>query len=71
MSDERKESCAYCGREIRGKVEFRIHRDGLGEGPEVALCVKCGGDSEPSCEEIWRALASQQAEKLKDYWKEK
>lgn len=71
MSDEKEESCSYCGLVIRGEVMFRIHRDGMGEGPEVPLCKNCGGGSEPTCEELWRFFAATQRAKQKNYWKEK
>ena len=49
--------CSFCGTEIKGSVEFSIHRDGFGIGPEVPLCVECGSHRVPSCEEIWAKIA--------------
>lgn len=45
--------CAYCGKPAQG--QYAIHRDGLGEGPEVDLCNACGDcdDTVLSCEQIW------------------
>lgn len=48
--------CAACGEIIHGKVEWSIHRDGFGEGPEVPLCRVCGSDVTPTCEELWAAI---------------
>lgn len=47
--------CAYCGGRADGN--FSIHRDGLGRGPEVPLCNRCGGSETPTCEQIWRLIA--------------
>lgn len=43
--------CAYCGRPSEGR--YAIHRDGFGQGPEVALCDAHGGSQVPSCAAIW------------------
>jgi hypothetical protein len=51
--------CSYCGAEIKGEVEFAIHRDGFGIGPEVPLCVKCGSSQLPTCAEIWEKIAKE------------
>jgi hypothetical protein len=53
----KKVFCAYCSSEIEGEVEFAIHRDGFGEGPEVPLCVECGSHPTPTCEEIWSKIS--------------
>ncbi len=52
-----RQDCAYCGEEISGEPEFTIHRDGFCEGPEVPLCVNCGGSESPDCEEIWDVIS--------------
>jgi hypothetical protein len=51
----RGERCAFCGQPAEGN--FSIHRDGFSEGPEVALCDKCGGYPEPSLPEIWDRIS--------------
>ena len=51
--------CSFCGVDIKGEVEFSIHRDGFGEGPEVPLCVECGSHPTPTCEEIWSKISQQ------------
>ena len=48
--------CCYCKRSAQGN--FAIHRDGLGDGPELPLCDACGSSPDPSCETIWAKLAS-------------
>lgn len=47
--------CCYCQEEAEGG--YSIHRDGLGEGPELPLCNACGSNETPTCEEIWEKLA--------------
>lgn len=51
--------CGYCGKAAQGN--FAIHRDGLGEGPEVDLCDACGDCDETvlSCEQIWEKFAKE------------
>jgi len=55
------ERCAYCRAPLPPPEVITerasIHRDGLGEGPEVALCVGCASENGPSCEEIWERIA--------------
>lgn len=46
--------CVYCGTPAQGN--HTIHRDGMGEGPEVPLCDACGGHERPTCEEIWARI---------------
>lgn len=46
--------CAYCGALAEGK--YLIHRDGLGLGPEMALCNGCGGSSRPTEAEVWSRI---------------
>lgn len=48
--------CVYCGAEAEG--QHAIHRDGFGVGPEVPLCNACGGPGNPTCEEIWKKIAT-------------
>lgn len=48
-------TCAYCGKPAEG--HFAIHRDGYGVGPDVDLCDACGGQSRPTCGEIWARIA--------------
>lgn len=55
-------TCAFCGSPAEG--EFAIHRDGFGVGPEVDLCNACGGEPEPTCEEIWNAIAEPSDDQL-------
>jgi hypothetical protein len=52
-----KVHCSYCFVEIKGEVEFTVHRDGFGIGPEVPLCVGCGSKPIPTLEEIWSKIA--------------
>jgi hypothetical protein len=47
--------CSYCGGPAEGN--YAIHCNGFSEGPEVPLCDGCGSQPEPTCEEIWAALA--------------
>lgn len=47
-------NCAFCGKKAFGN--FSIHRDGLGDGPEVPLCTDCGGNPEPQEVEIWSKI---------------
>jgi NAD-dependent SIR2 family protein deacetylase len=53
--------CANCGKQFEGEVEFAIHRDGFGIGPEVPLCIDCGAFPLPTCEEIWLNIADRRA----------
>jgi NAD-dependent SIR2 family protein deacetylase len=53
--------CANCGEPFEGEVEFAIHRDGFGIGPEVPLCHDCGAYSCPTCAEIWFNIADRRA----------
>ena len=46
-------ACSYCNVPIVGEPTIRLHRDAMGEGPQMPLCNDCGGRREPSCEEIW------------------
>lgn len=55
-SAERVE-CAACGGDATGS-QYEIHRDGINEGPEVAICTDCGGHVVPTCEELWEAIAA-------------
>lgn len=52
-------TCVYCGGHAEGF--YGIHRDGMGEGPEVPLCIACGSKPEPTCEEIWVRIAVSRA----------
>ena len=54
-----KEKCAYCGREIE-QVNYMIHRDGFGLGPEVPLCDGCGAFPLPTLGEIWERIMQKQ-----------
>lgn len=54
----RGDKCAYCGNITEGN--FSIHRDGLGEGPEVPLCNRCGGRKEPTEAQIWARIGQSQ-----------
>jgi NAD-dependent SIR2 family protein deacetylase len=56
--------CANCGERFEGEVEFAIHRDGFGIGPEVPLCHDCGAYPCPTCAEIWFNIADRQAPML-------
>lgn len=47
--------CVYCGEKAQGN--YTIHRDGMGVGPEVDLCDRCGSEETPTCEEIWARLS--------------
>ena len=47
-------SCAYCRNATQGN--HTIHRDGFGEGPEVALCDACGSQPTPTEREIWARI---------------
>lgn len=49
--------CVYCTAPVEGEVEYRIHRDGFGIGPELVLCVDCGSHPTPTCEEIWDRIS--------------
>lgn len=51
-----EEPCAACGQPAEGN--FAIHRDGYGIGPEVPLCNGCGGGEEPTCADLWAAIAA-------------
>lgn len=53
---EALKECAACGAAAQGNAS--IHRDGFGEGPEVALCDACGLGATPTCEQIWSAIES-------------
>ena len=53
--------CANCGKQFEGEVEFAIHRDGFGIGPEVPLCRDCGAYPRPTCGEIWFNIADRRA----------
>ena len=48
-------ACAYCGRPSQG--HFAIHRDGMGNGPELPLCNDCGGYPVPTLQDIWARIA--------------
>lgn len=52
-------SCAACGKPATG--EYTIHRDGLGEGPEVPLCKGCGEGETPAADVIWAMIAGNRA----------
>jgi hypothetical protein len=52
----RPHECAACGTKIRGKAQYSIHRDGFCIGPEVSLCVACGEDVTPTCEQLWEMI---------------
>lgn len=47
--------CAYCARPSEG--HFSIHRDGFSAGPDVPLCIACGSQPQPSCDDIWDRIA--------------
>lgn len=46
--------CAACGQPSQGN--HAIHRDGMGEGPEVPLCGECGSAAGPTCEQLWERI---------------
>lgn len=48
--------CAFCGGAVSS--DYGIHRDGLGEGPELPLCTDCGSHEKPTCEEIWARIST-------------
>lgn len=48
-------ACCYCGSPAEG--HYSICRDGMGVGPEVPLCDRCGGSKWPSSGEIWGRIA--------------
>lgn len=50
------EACSYCKKPVP-VVEYSIHRDDFGEGPEVPLCVECAEDGTITCEMIWDRIA--------------
>ncbi len=50
--------CVYCKSPAQGR--FSVHRDDFCEGPEVPLCDACGGDEEPTLEEIWNRISTTQ-----------
>lgn len=50
-------ACAYCGTFIVGEVQDFIHRDGVGVGPEVALCSTCASGEEPTREAVRARIA--------------
>jgi NAD-dependent SIR2 family protein deacetylase len=56
--------CANCGKQFEGEVEFAIHRDGFGIGPEVPLCIDCGAYPRPTCGEIWFNIAARRARQV-------
>lgn len=47
--------CSYCEEPAQGN--YSIHRDGMGEGPEVPLCDECGGHPTPTEHEIWLVIS--------------
>lgn len=49
-------ACAFCEQPAEGN--YSIHRDGFGEGPEIALCDGCGSKTEPTLEEIWARIST-------------
>lgn len=53
-------TCAACGNVAEGN--YAIHRDGFSDGPEVPLCDACGSEEEPTCEELWAAIAARREE---------
>lgn len=53
--------CAACGVAIPGEVQHRIHRDGFGLGPEVAICHWCGAFELPSCQTLWEDIKARNA----------
>jgi hypothetical protein len=54
--------CVYCNGCIEptggGGPEYTIHRDGVGTGPELPLCVACGAYIYPHLEQIWRHVVA-------------
>lgn len=57
MSNVRHELvCAYCEEPAEGN--YGIHRDGLGEGPELDLCDACGSGEYPTLQEIWEVTSA-------------
>lgn len=42
--------CAACG---APSGPYAIHRDGIGDGPEMPLCAGCGAGPTPTCEQLW------------------
>lgn len=51
--------CAACGSPAEGN--HGIHRDGLGEGPEVDLCDACGDEATPTLEQLWEMIRARRA----------
>jgi len=47
--------CVYCGNPAEGK--HTIHRDGMGLGPDVPLCNRCGSGTTPTLQEIWDKIS--------------
>jgi len=58
------EQCSACGEP--SEVNFSIHRDSMGEGPEVPLCDACGKDPTPTCEQLWEAIAARLAKETEE-----
>jgi hypothetical protein len=58
---ENESRCAYCGRDALGDGAS-IHRDGFCRGPQVRLCLYCGAEDGPTCEEIWARIAERRAQ---------
>lgn len=56
-----KPGCAACGKPTPWGIQFTIHRDGFGVGPEVRLCWACGEGELPTCEELWARIAERRA----------
>ena len=55
--------CAACGNAIYLKVEYSIHEFGVGDGPELPLCIGCGSQPIPTEKELWRDIALRKAMK--------
>lgn len=56
MQETWEDYCAYCRRGI-AEVEHTIHRDGVGEGPEVPLCEFCAKNNYPTLDMIWARIS--------------
>lgn len=52
-----RNKCVHCEKPIFGEPERSIHRDGIGYGPELPLCLDCGGEELPTCEQIWAKIS--------------
>lgn len=51
-----KYKCTYCGATFEA-LQYSIHRDGFGIGPEVPLCSGCVENPLILMEDIWERIA--------------